>query len=205
MKDQKTPIIFILSWNRPLYLWSCLDSIYRHTNIPCKIIIADNNSEDALVKSVINGFERRGMFHAVHLYKDNDPFRLKKIVEEYWDEIENYFVFIESDIEILPTQESCWLEKMLTYMEADPQLGIVGSRVYQADFIDKEEARMVEPDLSEEGINFLIKINAPMRKYQPTNEALISPHNPPLRLLMLRKSLYKKLALDVILNYTREL
>jgi len=191
MNHHRIPFIFILSWNRPIYLWVCLDSIYRHTTHPCKIIIADNNSDDPLVKEIIKNFDKRGLFHAVHFYDENDPFRLKKLVDQYWDEIDEYFVFIESDIEILPLEDkSCWLTEFVTYLEEDPELGIVGSRVYQNDFINMENAKILEPHLSDDELTFLIKANAPMRKYQHTDDTLISPHNPPLRLLMIRKDNY---------------
>lgn len=186
-------MIFILSWNRPLYLWVCLDSIYRHTTYPCKIVLADNNSSDPLVFDVIKGFERRGLFYKIHLYKENDPLRLKKIVDLYWDEIADYFVFIEGDIEILPTKDECWLSKMIGYMNQNDNLASLGSVVYNSDFVSVESARKLEPNLNEDELNFLIKTNAPMRRYKPVNIPLIEPHNAPLRLLLLRKSAYSKI------------
>jgi GT2 family glycosyltransferase len=193
MNEQNTPFIFILSWNRPLYLWVCLDSIYRHTTVPCKIVIADNNSTDTIVTDVISGFERRGLFYKVHRYNDNDPLRFKKLIELYWNEISDYFVLIEGDIEILPTKEDCWLSKMVGYMDQDDNLASVGSVVYKQDFVSKEIAHRLEPNLNENEIAFLIKADAPMRNYVETEQILIEPHNAPLRLLLLRKSAYEKI------------
>ncbi len=186
----------MLSWERPIYLWNCLDSFYRSTKLPCKFILSDNASEDPGVSTVIKGFQRRNFFYAVHMEEKNDPMRIPKMIEAYWDQIEDFFVIVETDIEILPPPDKCWLELMSSYMREDPTIGAIGSRVYQPDFISKEEARTLEPDLTEEKLDFLIKTNAPMRSYQNTNEKLIAPHNPPLRLLMLRKKAYEEVGFD---------
>ncbi len=47
---QGIPFVFILSWERPIYTWVCLDSLYRETNSPAKFVIADNASRDPMVK-----------------------------------------------------------------------------------------------------------------------------------------------------------
>lgn len=192
ISDLGSPIIFVLSWNRPIYLWVCLDSLYRHTQAPHRIVLADNHSSDPLVARVIEGFERRGMFTAVHRCPDNDPRRFERLIEQYWDQIGDYLVLVEGDIEILPC-EPCWLAKFVSYMDADQRLGCVGSRVYQPDFVDEIEARRLMPDLDQSNLDFLIKRNAPMRRYQSTSQPLIAPHNPPLRLLMLRKQVYEQI------------
>ena len=183
------PFIFVLSWNRPIYLWVCLDSLYRHTRHDCNIVLADNHSTDPLVDRVITGFERRDLFYRVHRCADNDPLRFPKLIEEYSDRIAEYFVLVEADIEILPV-EPCWLTKFVGYMQADPVLGAVGSCVYQPDFVAMATARRLMPDLPEPDLRSLIKMHAPMRHHQPTDEILIEPHNPPLRLLMLRRAVY---------------
>ena len=42
--------VFIRTWNRPLHLWACLDSVYRSTKYPCRFILLDNHSTDPMVK-----------------------------------------------------------------------------------------------------------------------------------------------------------
>lgn len=194
--DSKVPVIFILCWNRPLYLWTCLDSIYRHTEQNCKIIIADNASPDSQVREVINGFERRGMFYKKHFCEENDPFRLKNLIDKYEEEIDDYFAIIEGDIEIMPTAQDCWLGRFLSYMENNPNLASVGSRVYQKDFVSIEDAQQLMPDLSQEEIAFLIKTTAPMREYDHNksgSQALFEPHNAPLRLMLFRHKAYRRI------------
>ncbi|MCB1232977.1 MAG: hypothetical protein KDN19_22220, partial [Verrucomicrobiae bacterium] len=40
----ENPFVFVISWGRPIYLWSCLDSLYRLTKTPCRIVLIDNYS-----------------------------------------------------------------------------------------------------------------------------------------------------------------
>ena len=49
------------------------------------------------------------------------------------------------------------------------------------------------PNLDQSSLEFLIKTNAPMRRYKNTSQPLIAPHNPPLRLLMVRKQVYEQI------------
>lgn len=172
-----------------------MDSLFRLTKAPCKFILTDNGSSDPGVFSVIEGFKRRDFFHAIHLEKENDPLRLPKMIKNYWDLINDVFVIIESDIEILDTT-FCWLELMSNYMRQDPNMGALGSRVYKDDFVTLEKGVTIEPNLTEDEINFLIKAKAPMRAYVETKKKLIDPHNPPLRLLMLRKRAYEEVGFD---------
>ena len=183
------PFVFILSWERPIYTWVCLDSLFRMTKSPANFVIGDNASQDPLVRQVITGFERRGMFYDVQYYADNDPMRLGKMVEQYWSEIGEYLVFVESDISVQNVPKG-WLKTITDHMDADPMIGSVGSRVFKHDFVSAATAQQLEPDLDEMQISDLIKLKAPMRKYQTTDKPLISPHNPPLRLLVMRKAAY---------------
>lgn len=191
MTTSKPPLVFILSWERPLYTWMCLDSLYRHTPGGARFVIGDNASKDPQVREVIRGFERRGMFEAVHFFEDNDPMRLGKMAEMYWDDIGEYFAFIESDIAVFETRKG-WLRTITDHMDRDRKIGSVGSRVHKDDFVSLEEAYALEPSMPDEAIADLIKLQAPMRHHRVGWKALVSPHNPPLRLLVLRKEAYAK-------------
>ena len=54
-----TPV-FIVSYGRPIYLWACLDSLYRQTHSPAHIVLVDNWHPDRQVDDVIQAFEKRG-------------------------------------------------------------------------------------------------------------------------------------------------
>ncbi|NQY68108.1 MAG: glycosyltransferase family 2 protein [Flavobacteriales bacterium] len=199
------PTIFLLSWNRPIYLWVCLDSIYRHTERPFNLIIADNNSEDASVRDIIIGFQKReGFINEVHFCDENSPFRLKWLIEKYWDEIDDFFVIIEGDIEILPS-DSCWLSSFASYFDSDPDLGMVGSKVYQKDFVSLKRAKELLPGKSHEDVCKLIKQYAKWRSHGDFSEELIDPHNPALRLMALRKNVYEKITFGRDLEMYRQI
>src|SRR4051812_8715291 len=99
-----TPLVFILSWERPLYLWACLDSLRTTTRVPCRFVLLDNASQDPLVDRVIRAFEARGMFHKVYRRGDNSPHALTEAVDLHAAELGDYFGFVESDVMVLRSQ-----------------------------------------------------------------------------------------------------
>jgi len=76
----QAPIVFILSWERPLYLWACLDSLRTQTKTACRFVLLDNDSQDPLVHRIIESFEARDLFHKVHRRKENSPHALMEAV-----------------------------------------------------------------------------------------------------------------------------
>src|SRR5690349_290753 len=99
--------ILILSWNRPLYLWASLDSLYRHTRQPARFILIDNNSDDPEVRAVVKGFERRAMFHTVEWAPVNSPTRAHAAMRKYRSLFGGFFVYVECDTVVLDT-DPCW-------------------------------------------------------------------------------------------------
>ena len=186
--------MFILTYNRPLYLWACLDSLYRNTKFPAHFILADNASEDPLVRQVIRGFERRNMFHAVHLCERNTTDRLKWMLESHRHELGEFFAFVECDVVVADSQEG-WLAPMVRVMRKDPQLWMLGSLIDKTDFVDPEFAKAVDPALFDEEREFLIKAHSPERQPVDRSKPLVEPHNPPMRLLLLRTELLKKVVI----------
>lgn len=186
--------VFILTYNRPLYLWACLDSLFRTTRHPAKFILADNGSTDPLVRDVIRGFERRRMFHAVHLCEDNRTDRLKWMIEQHRHELGEFFGFVECDVIVKDSPEG-WLAPMLRILRADPDLWMLGSLIDKRDFVDLAFARSVDPSLSREQVDFLIKAHSPERQAVDTSHRLIEPHNPPMRLLLLRTKVLEKVVI----------
>jgi hypothetical protein len=183
---QQGPIIFVLSWERPLYLWSCLDGLYRNTRMPCRFVLIDNASTDPLVQQVIGAFENRGLFHRVHLRSSNSPEALAEALREHDAELGDYFGYIESDV-LVPATRPSWLEQFQALTQADPTLAMVGSLVDKTDFVDPAWAARTFPDLKPEQLDFLIKCKSPERKLQDGYaEPLIDPFNPPGRLLFLK-------------------
>lgn len=177
--------VFILSWERPLYLWACLDSLYRHTQFPCRFILIDNGSRDPLVQEVITGFERRDMFHNVHRQHENRPETMHTILWQYWDSLGEHFAYVEGDV-VVEGSKPCWLTRMTRLAEADDKLAMLGAYIDKADFISEELARKIEPSLDTELLTDLIKAKSPERNIPQSDQKVISPFNPPGRLLLVR-------------------
>lgn len=198
MTQPSTPItVLILSWNRPIYLWVCLDSLYRHTRHPARFVLIDNHSDDTAVRPVVEGFQRRGMFHAVRWEAENSSRRLDDITDRFRDVLDEYFAFIEGDVSVFET-DPCWLTRMSAHMKADPQLALLGSYIDGRDFIDSKQAQHIAPDLGAAQRAALIKARSPERDLPltPPAEPIIDPFNPPGRLLMLRTDLLDSVPLS---------
>lgn len=187
MSESEAVPVFILSYNRPLYLWACLDSLWRYTRHPCRFILADNNSPDAQTREVIEGFERRGMFHAVHYCTENSPGRVPWMLEQHQDLIGDFYCLIESDVSVFDTAP-CWLERMMNHMRRHPTLGMLGSLVDKSDFVDYDAARKLEPVLPEADLVDLIKNRSPERNIAEhgPDDLITDFNNPPGRLLLMR-------------------
>ncbi|MGA2185826.1 MAG: hypothetical protein ABSH47_22635 [Bryobacteraceae bacterium] len=189
MSNLPEPVtVIILSRNRPLYLWTCLDSLYRYTRHPARFVFVDNHSDDPGIRKVVAGFERRGMFDKVEWHETNSPKRVAEAIARYRYGGANYLVVVESDVVVFDTQ-SCWLSRMCALMDAHPKLGILGSYCDTRDFVDAAKARLLAPDLDAYWFDRLIKAHSPERSLSPDppQEALIQPFNPPGRLVMVRK------------------
>jgi hypothetical protein len=186
-RTTKAPLVFILSWERPLYLWACLDSLYRNTTTSCRFVLIDNASADPLVHQVIESFGDRGLFHDVRRRRENTPAALAEAVEAHAHEIDGYFGFIEGDVEVLPAQP-CWLSELISLTAENPKLAMLGSLVDKRDFVDPALAARRFPRLDPAQIEFLIKSNSPERQLlDDYAERMIDPFNPPGRLLFLKK------------------
>lgn len=184
---QQTAIpVFILSWERPLYLWASLDSLYRLTRHPHRFFLSDNASVDPAVRRVIRGFERRRMFEDVEFCSENRPDRLCCMFNRWRHILPEVFVFVESDVEVL-TED--WLGVMWQTMRERPRLGMLGSTIDASDFIDPEFARSVEPDMPPQPFEDMIKARSPERRPEPLP-------NPPGRLLMIRTETLSNVAIN---------
>jgi GT2 family glycosyltransferase len=188
--------IFIRSWNRPLYLWTCLDNLYRVTKRPCHFILIDNASTDPLVKKIIQGFERRGMFKAVHFMERNHGSNQQLVFSKYRKEIGKYFFLIDADITIEPSLY-CWTDTMIEAAEQNTNLGLLGSYLDTADFVSLKEARQLEPALDEPFLEDLIKWNSNERRTPPKTAEIINPFKPAGRLLLAKTTAIDKVGLPI--------
>jgi len=182
--------VLIASGNRPLYLWACLDSLFRATRHPHRFVFVDMGSDDPLVPRVIEGFRRRQMFDEIVRMERDDPRLLIEFVKRHLDDWSPYFVYVESDV-VVEVTEPCWLKQWVDLMDANPQLAMLGSAIDTSDFIDLDQAKALHPDEDEVTLRQRIKAMSSERTQNVEtagDEALFRPHNPAGRFMMLRTS-----------------
>lgn len=183
--------VFIRSHNRPLYLWPCLDSLFRQTRFPCRFIFIDNASTDPGVRQVVAGFERRKMFHTVHLMDRNEPSNQTMAFFRHRRDMGRYFVLMDSDV-VVADSDACWLTEFIHLAESYPRLGVLGSIVDQADFVEPDTVKEILPDLSDSELADLVKADSPERQLSESRERVTQPFFPPGRLLLLRTEIFRE-------------
>jgi hypothetical protein len=186
--------VLISTKDRPLYLWATLDNLYRSTRYPHKFILLDMASEDPLVRRIVAGFERRGMFHEIVWATRNEPQVLWTVAWKILAEGAPYIGYVESDVLIEPTNP-CWLEHFVGLMDRNPRLAMLGAAIDQRDFVDVETARRLEPRMPDPQLRALIKADSPERLQDVSGAEgadLFHPHNPAGRLLLLRSTALKE-------------
>ena len=177
---------FILSFERPLYLWATLDNLLRTTKSKARFVLIDSGSQDPLVHKVIEGFSRRDFFHEVVKFPNNDIEWAESFFNRWHEKVGDMFFFIENDV-VIEEQDTCWMQRMKIKMDNDPTLAMLGSKIDKSDFIDPErlEKRLLRKLTPEEAEQ--IKLNSPERTMADIGpNSIESPFNPPGRLLALR-------------------
>ncbi|MCX7610559.1 MAG: glycosyltransferase family 2 protein [Ignavibacterium sp.] len=118
--------IVIISWNMGELLKKCLETIYLYTkNINFEIIVIDNNSEDGTSEMI------RTKFPEVVLIKNPKnrgvaPARNQGIERA----IGKYIFILDADTELIENS----IKKMFDFMEASPEVGIVGCKLVDKNF-----------------------------------------------------------------------
>ena len=199
--------VFIVSWGRPLYLWACLDALYRHTSLPARFVLLDNAHPDPVVDDVITGFERRGMFAEVVRFETNSLANITTAYRERLDQLGPWHAYIESDCVVVP-RTGCWLTEMQGIMQRHPQFGVLGSLIDPADFVPQETAvRLTSGDRDK--AEFLAKLQSPERAFlqEPSwadsdaefflTEPPFPILNPPGRLMLLRTDLMREVGFQL--------
>ncbi len=186
--------VFIKSWNRPSYLWACLDSFYRHTRHGARFVLIDNCSDDPQVRQIVEGFQHRGMLSAVHFMDVNELTNQDAIYDIYKDSIGPYLVLVDGDVAVEPS-DPCWLEQMVRIADERPRLAMLGSYVCKDDFVDMDLAVQRFPGVKKKRLRFLIKAESQERRLPDTDEEIIRPFNPPGRFTLLRTDAIRELGL----------
>ncbi len=187
--SDKSPVPVVVAFrNRPVYLWNCLDALYRHTQSPARFFLIDMASDDALIPQVVSGFQRRGMITEYIRMETNDPAHLIAWITAQLPDFGDVVAYVEGDA-VLCDRSGCWLEEMASLMRDNPALAMLGAAIDKRDFVDPAEATALEPNLPAPHLAGLIKAHSPERdQLLPIEEEtrIFHPHNPAGRLLLLR-------------------
>jgi hypothetical protein len=195
--DHKVTVL-VQARNRPPYLWAALDSLYRATAHPHRFVLVDMASEDAAVRQVLAGFERRRMFDEVVRLPRNEAADYWKLIWRMLPGLGPYFVHVETDVVVAETVP-CWLGRLVELMEANPRLAMLGSAIDRRDFVALDEARRLAPAADERQLRNLIKYDSPERDQDPAAAAgrpVFRPHSPAGRLVMLRSHALARVGAD---------
>jgi len=206
-REGQEPItIFIASWGRPIYLWMCLDALWRFSRSIVRVILLDNAHPTHDVGHVITAFEARGLFAEVVRFQTNRFQNISSAYHERLQDVGPFHVFMESDTMICE-QPGCWVGEMLRIMEANPTIGMLGSLIDTRDFVPSDVARM-QVGVDQAAAAFLAKLHSPERAFidSPSwadtgrdffpTEPPCPIGNPPGRLLMLRTDVMREIGLQ---------
>lgn len=177
------PIIY-LSWERPLYLWSSLDSLGKCNTSKSQILCIDNNSSDSLVSKILNSFKKKGLIDQILFCKKNSPFNLTKQIDKILKTSCKYFIYFESDVKI-ESEYKNWFKIYFDLMEKNPKLGLLGSLCDKSDFIDSTDMN--------KKYKRILKTESPEKNTFLNPEFEFSdPFNPPGRLIIVRTQAVKE-------------
>jgi glycosyltransferase involved in cell wall biosynthesis len=179
------PTIFIVSYERPIYLWATLDSVYRNTKTNANVVLIDSGSQDPLVHSVIDGFSRRGLFKDVLRHRENNDEWAAPLFNSLRHTLGQIFYYLDGDVVVLDSG-NCWVQQLRTVMEENPRLAMVGSSIDKCDFADPESIEKRIGGALSTGEKQQLKFYSPERTREPIGPTEVSPLNPPGRLLALR-------------------
>lgn len=205
----KVITIFLASWGRPIYLWTCLDALSRYTRLPFQVVLLNNAHPDRLqsnlVEEVISSFSARNMFAEIVMFNDNSFDNIERAYKSRLSDVGANHIFMESDA-VICERNDCWLETMQRIMINNPSIGMLGSMIDARDFVSKETALSLVNN-NQETANFLAKLQSPERGFINSSELtdsladfFVTEHpfpikTPPGRLLMLHTETMMSLGL----------
>ena len=128
--------------------------------------------------------------------EQNEPTNQNMVFFRHRAELGRFFVLMDSDV-VVANDNHCWLTELIQLAETYPKLGVLGSFVDQADFVDLDVAKNILPDLSDRELVDLVKADSPERRLVESKERVTQPFFPPGRLLLLRSEIFRDSGLPI--------
>ena len=117
--------IFIVNYNTCSLLKECLESIFENRGeLRVEVFVADNNSSDGSPEMVETRFPQ------VCLTRYSENMGFTRAINPLLPLAKGkYYLLLHPDVEILPNT----LERLVGFLECEPQAGIAGANLYYAD------------------------------------------------------------------------
>ncbi len=125
MKSDSTLAIVIISFNVEKLLKECIESIYRETrDVRFEIWVIDNHSQDTSVQMLKRDFPR------IHLIENADNVGFTRANNQAVRQCRTDYVLLLNPDTLIRDGA---LDKMVTFMDAHPDVGVAGCRVENED------------------------------------------------------------------------
>ncbi len=116
--------IIIVNYNARNLLKKCLDSIQQNTTVSPEIILIDNHSSDGSATFI------RENYPQIQFIENNENCGFSRANNQGLEISRgNYVLFLNNDTEVLSTS----LEKLVQFMDENPDVGAVGSQLLYPD------------------------------------------------------------------------
>lgn len=139
MKTCKTVSIIIPVWNQLAYTKFTVESLLKNTAIDQELVIVDNGSRPD-VKGYFDSL--KGAVSIRYIRNETNLGPIKAINQGIKEAAMDYIAAIHNDVVIL---ENGWLEKILSIMEKDPGIGLVGlagrQEIYNTGSVNEESLK----------------------------------------------------------------
>lgn len=114
--------LIVLSWNQLEQTRPCLESLFKHTDVPSRLLLVDNGSEPE-VRAFLRGVAPAGMICEVRLIQNetNEGFP-RGMNRGLRASSAPYVCLLNNDLLMTPQ----WLSRMIRVAESDAAIGLVG-------------------------------------------------------------------------------
>ncbi len=114
--------IILLSWNKLEYTRPCIESIFRYTSLPCRLLVVDNNSEEE-TKSYLKSLQGTSSVKVEVIFNKENLGYVGGMNEGLKRSQAPYVCLLNNDTLVTPQ----WLELCLEAFKRDPAVGVVNS------------------------------------------------------------------------------
>ena len=119
MESRRCDLV-LLSWNHPEITRPCVESILANTQVPCRLLIVDQASEEE-TRSYLRSIRSTGSIEIEILWNSQNVGYSKGMNLGLAKATAPYVCFLNNDILVPPG----WLEELLAIAESDPSIGSV--------------------------------------------------------------------------------